>query len=75
MLKPSKKAGMAPLIAEAKGGGGKPPVTKPNSPDSTRNRVIVSEASGAKHNATFTAPRKEGSMNPMECGYTKPGKG
>lgn len=75
MLKPSKKSGHSPLLEEANPRGKQAPVTKPNSPDSTRNRVIITDASGAKHSQTFTAPRKEGSMNPMECGYTKPGKG
>ena len=71
MLKPSKKAGGSPLVAEAKGGGGKPPKTHPNSPLSTKNRVIVTEASGNGRKGTFRAPRKGDDMNPASCGYTK----
>ena len=38
-------------------------------------RVLVDEAKPAGRNSTdstFTAPRKEPSHNPAECGYTKP---
>ena len=71
MLRASKKAGGSPLIADAKGGGGKAPKTHPNSPLSTKNRVIVTEAGGASHKSTFGAPRKGDDMNPASCGYTK----
>lgn len=74
MLKPSKKAGGSPLIAEGKPQHAKAPVTRPNSPLSTRNRVIVTEASGASHKPTFKAPRSDaGGGDATTRGYTKVG--
>lgn len=74
-FKKSAVNGDAPMVREAKGQGARPIVTRPNSPASTRNRVIV-EGPGAGKSAksTFTAPRKDGGSDPACCGYTKPGK-
>ena len=74
-LKKFDPSGPAPTISGPEGHGGKAPVTRPNSPDSTKNRVLLTEGS-TKHSGAgkFTAPRKEGSHDPAECGYTKPGK-
>ena len=71
MLKPSKKAGGSPLVAEGKSHGAGAPKTHPNSPLSTKNRVIVTGAKGARHKTTFGAPRKGDDMNPASCGYMK----
>lgn len=62
------------LLEEVKGHGASAPKTRPNSPDSTKNRVILTGASPSRTSSTFTAPRKEPSCAPMDCGYTKPGK-
>ena len=64
-----------PNIADGKPHAASAPKTRPNSPDSTRNRVLQTEAPTSKSKtATFSAPRKDGSMAPFDCGYTKPGK-
>ena len=64
-----------PNVAEGRPHGASAPKTVPNRPDSTKNRVIQTEASTSKSKtATFSAPRKDGSMAPFDCGYTKPGK-
>lgn len=74
MLKPSKKAGGSPLIAEAKGHGGGAPKTVPNRPGSEKNRVLISGPAGKRSNSgTFKAPRKEMSGDATCCGYTKVG--
>src|SRR5689334_15908355 len=39
-----------------------------------RNTVAVVEGHTSKTSSTYRAPRSEGSSNPVECGYTKPGK-
>jgi len=72
MLKPSKKSGSAPLVAEVHGRGHPKVMTKPNLPASTKNRVIVSEAKGNGKKSTFSAPRTEGESG-LAKGYTKVG--
>ena len=77
MLQKSSTNPAAPLLEEGKPRGAKAPVTRPNSPDSTANRVILSEgkpAGRSSSSSTFTAPRKEGGSAPFECGYTHLGK-
>ena len=64
----------APLLEEGKPHAPRSPVTRPNSPDSTDNRVILGKSGPASGRSTFTAPRREPSMAPFVCGYTKPGK-
>ena len=72
MLKASKKAGGSPLLNGGKAGGGSARPAKPNSPDSMKNRVLVSEAPGGpSRKGTFSASRKGDDHNPMACGYTK----
>ncbi len=64
-----------PNQAEIKNRAPSSPVTRPNEPGSDKNRVLQKEASPAgrnSSNSTYTAPRKEGSSDPMERGYTKP---
>lgn len=73
MLKPSKKAGGAPLLGMNGHGPSKHPA-RPNSPDSTHNRVILSDAAGGSGKATFTAPRREAAASGLEAGFTKLGK-
>jgi len=74
MLKPSKKAGGAPLVNEGKAGGGSSRPARPNLPGSTHNRVIVSEAKGSgKHKGTFTAPRMAAGEDDISRGYKKVG--
>ena len=74
MLKPSKKSGGSPLLGNAGHGPSKAPA-RPNKPDSTENRVIVSEAKGKgkRHTGTFTAPREMASGDAVKVGYTKVG--
>lgn len=74
MLKKSDVNPAAPLLEEGKPRGAKAPVTHPNSPDSTENRVIIGKSGPASGRSTFTAPRKEGGSAPFECGYTHLGK-
>jgi len=74
MLKKSDVNSAAPLLEEGKPRGAKAPVTHPNSPDSTENRVIIGKSGPASGRSTFTAPRKEPSKAPFDCGYTTPGK-
>lgn len=77
MLKKSTTNPAAPLLEEGHPRGARSPITHPNSPDSTANRVILSEGKAAGRNSsssTFTAPRKEGGHSPYECGYTHLGK-
>ena len=75
MLKPSKKAGVAPFkdMGDAHGPSKHP--ARPNSPDSTKNRTIVSEAKGkgTRKTGTFTAPRSMASESDISRGYTKVG--
>lgn len=65
----------APLIKDASGHKGAP-VTRPNTPKSTENRVLLeqNQAGKSRTSSTFTAPRKESGGSAVECGYTKPGK-
>ena len=52
--------------------------SEPAGPNSTRGRVILSEAKASGRNSsssTFTAPRREGGGSAAELGYTKPGRG
>lgn len=63
-----------PNVNEGTPRGAKPPVTRPNSPDSMENRVLLGKSGPASGRSTFTAPRKEPSKAPFDCGYTSPGK-
>lgn len=77
MLKKSTANPPAPVLAEAKSHKAGAPKTVPNRPGSASGHVLQSEAKPAGRNSSssrYTAPRKEGSHNPLECGYTKPGK-
>ena len=71
MLKPSKKAGGAPLLGKDHGPSAKP--ARPNMPDSTENRVIVSEGKGkgSRHTGAFTAPKSAAPQSDIERGYCK----
>ena len=71
MLKPSKKAGGSPLLNEGKAHGVTAIKTRPQTPLSTKNRVILTGATGKSHKSTFGAPRKGDDMNPSACGYMK----
>lgn len=71
MLKPSKKAGGPPLVNEGKAHGATAIKTRPQTPLSTKNRVILTEAHGNGKKSTFSAPRKGDDLNPSACGYMK----
>ena len=77
MLKKSTANRQPPVLAEAKGGPkgipAQPAQATARQGNSTAGGPLIAEAKGAKHNATFRAPRQEHS-SPMECGFTKPGK-
>lgn len=71
-----KKSGVnpeQPNIKDAKPKGDKSPVARPNSPASTKGRVIQSEASPAKNASTFKAPRVESKGDTASCGYERMG--
>ena len=74
MLKKSTANDAAPFVSEAHGGGkgipGNPPQAAARSGNSSAG-VILTEAKGAKHHATFRAPRTSDEGGPMEKGYTK----
>ena len=73
-LKKSTVNPTQPNIKDASGGGkGVHPAPKINA-EAGGKRVILTEASASGKKNTFTAPRKDGSMDPAMCGYTKPGK-
>lgn len=77
MLKKSMVNRVQPHVADAKGGSkGMPsqPAQATSRKGNSSAGVILTEAKGAKHKATFRAPRQGGGESPMECGYTKPGK-
>lgn len=77
---PLKKSGTnpeAPLLREKAPHGAKSPVERPNQPLGTNRHVAVDEAHPAGRDSTsstFRAPRGGESHNPVDCGYTKPGK-
>lgn len=75
-LKKFDPNGGSPLLEEGKAHGASSPKTRPNSPDSTKNRVILSEGSpSGKSSGTFKAPRGDGDCgDPTACGYTHLGK-
>ena len=77
MLKKSMVNRQPPVIADAKGGKkgmpSQPVQATSRQGNSKAGGHLVRDAKGAKHNPTFTAPRREHS-SPMECGFTKPGK-
>lgn len=52
------------------------PVTRPNSPASDAGRVLLEQNQAGSHKtgSTFRAPRSSGSSDPLQTGYTKPGK-
>ena len=73
-LKKSTANKPAPLQG-AGGHGAEAPHVVPNRPGSEKGHVIQSGAKPAgKSSKGFSAPRKEASQNPMDCGYTKPSK-
>ena len=76
-LKKSTTNPTPPLMEHAKGHGAKSPTTRPNTPGSDSNRVLLeqNQAGKSRTSSTFTAPRKSsGGDSAVECGYTKPGK-
>lgn len=69
----------APFVEEGKAKGAQAPHKVPNRPGSAEGHVLMKGASVAKpagkgSGSTFSAPRKDGSMDPYNCGYTTPGK-
>ena len=76
MLKKSTVNKPAPFKSEGKAHGASAPKTVPNRPGSTKGHVLIEEnqASGPSKRSTFTAPRREPSTAPMDCGFTRPGK-
>ncbi len=61
-------------MQDAKGGPKGVKMAPKINADAGGRRVILSEAKPNRDVSTFKAPRKEGSMDPAMCGYTKPGK-
>lgn len=79
-LKKSTVNKQPPDIADAKGHGGGKPKHAPQAAakkEGGRGTVAVNEKKPHGRDgsgATFTAPRKEGSKDPVDCGYTHLGK-
>jgi len=62
----SKGMGKQPPQAAAKTGG--------KEPAKNIAQVEIQPAGRNSSSSRYTAPRKEGSSAPFDCGYTKPGK-
>lgn len=77
MMKKSTVNPSADLIKDVSATKPKPHVTPKINQGADGKRVIHAETKPAGRNSsssTFNAPRKEGSHDPLTCGYTKPGK-
>ena len=77
-LKKSSVNPESPLLKEASPRGksiSEPPkINAGATSGSGGKRVINTETHPSKTSSTFTAPRQGESHNPVDCGYTKPGK-
>ena len=62
-----------PKVIEAKPRGKSVPMAPKLNAEAGGKRVLVNEASGAKHKATFRAPRSSGGGSVTDMGYTKVG--
>jgi len=73
-LKKSTTNKAAPLLKEANPAGKNVDKAPKINAEAMGKRVIQGDAKPNKHVSTFTAPRKEGSHDPLMAGYTRPGK-
>lgn len=78
-LKKSTANPQAPSVQEGKSHAAGAPKHAPQAKAKSgnnegRHTVAVMEGHTSKTSSTYKAPRSEGSHNPVECGYTKPGK-